>query len=98
MKLGGLASNKRSGSSSGEQHEMGAFTHSQKRRPWPQYGGTQGRGGAEETRKGGTETFVHKSESTFTFPFSYQNCLWFLSLSSVLDEGSVEPKVLAMSK
>ena len=27
------------------------------RRPWPQYGGTWGRGGAEETGKGGTRTF-----------------------------------------
>ena len=69
MKLGGLASDRRSGGSSGEQHEMGAFTHSQKRRPWPQYGGTRGRGGAEEKRKGGTETFVQESESTFTFRF-----------------------------
>ena len=57
--------------------EMGAFTHSQKRRPWPQYGGTRGRGGAEEKRKEGTETFVVKSESIVTFPFSYHNCLWF---------------------
>ena len=98
MKLGGLTSDWRSGGSSGEQHEMGAFTHSQKRRPWPQYGGTRGRGGAEEKRKGGTETFVCESESPFTFPFPHHNFLWFLFFCSVLDEGSVEPKVLAMSK
>ena len=86
------------GGSSGEQLWMEALTHCQKRRLWPQNGGTRGRGGAEEKRKEGTETFVVKSESIVTFPFSYHNCLWFSFLRSVLDEGSLEPKVLAMSK
>ena len=70
-KLGGLAFCRRLGGSSGEQLWMEALTHCQKRRLWPQNGGTRGRGGAEETRQGGTETFVNKSESPLTFPFLY---------------------------
>ena len=69
-KLGGLAFWRRLGGSSG----MEALTHRQKRRLWPLNGGTRGRGGAEETRQGGTETFFlffYKSESPLTFPFSY---------------------------
>ena len=70
--LGGLAfCRKLGGGSSGEQLSMEALTHCQKRRLWPQNGGTRGRGGAEETRQGGTETFVNKSESPLTFPFLY---------------------------
>ena len=56
-KLGGLASCRRSGGSSGEQRKMGALTHYQRGGLGLSMEGLEGGGGAEETRKGGTEAF-----------------------------------------
>ena len=56
-KLGGLASSRRSGGSSGEQLKMGALTHYQRGGLGLSMEGLEGGGGAEEARKGGTEAF-----------------------------------------
>ena len=56
-KLGGLASCRRSGGSSGEQCKMGALTHNQRGGLGLSMEGLEGGGGAEEARKGGTEAF-----------------------------------------
>ena len=61
-KLGGLASDRRSGGSSEEQLEMGALTHYQRGGLGLSMEGLEGGGGAEETTST-KETFTFESKS-----------------------------------